>query len=204
MPTFEFYIANKVDNLRHELASRGLPTEGLKRDLALRLANSDNAHALRPISLPRRTNAVPAMTTNNEAVVATMKDHNIPYAEIRNRDPKRSSSFRTDPSVPSAQDHYYRSSIRRNRGLDWISTILTTISLSIILGIFLSCITWCCLPTVDKEYLMKRIDDGHDFASSKIYDWQNSVIGQFNKRYHSMCRGVQPFDGFFEAGTNQS
>ena len=201
MPTFEFYMANKIDNLRHELASRGLPTEGLKRDLAFRLANSDDAHALRPISLPRRTNAVPAMTTNKEVVVAKMKDHNVPDTEIRNRDPKRPSSSRTEPSV---QDHYYRSRIRRNRGLDWTSTILTTISLSIILGILLSCIVWCCLPTVDKEYLMKRIDDGHDFASSKIHDWQNSVIEQFNKRYHSMCSGVQPFDGFFEAGTNQS
>ena len=204
MPTFEFYMANKVDNLRHELASRGLPTEGLKRDLAFRLANSDNAHALRPVSLPRRTNAVPSMTTNKEAMVAKMKDHNIPDTEIRNRDPKRSSSSRTDPSVPSVQDHYYRGTIRRSRGLDWISTILTTISLSIILGIFLICIIWRCLPTVDKEHLMKRIDDGHVFASSKIYQWQNSTIGQFNKRYHSMCSGVQPFDGFFEAGTNQS
>ena len=203
MPSFEFYMANKVDNLRHELASRGLPTEGLKRDLAFRLANSDNTHASRPISLPRRTNGVPSKTTDKEAMVVQMKDHNISNTEIRNRGPKRSPSSQTNPSVPSVQHHYYRSTTWRNRGLDWISTILKTISLSIIMGVFLSCIIWRCLPTVDQEYLMKRIDDGHDFASSKIHSWQNSVIGQFNKRYHSMCSGVQPFDGFFEAGTTQ-
>ena len=204
MPTLEFYMANKIDNLRHELASRGLPTEGLKRDLASRLANSDNTHAFRPVSLPLRTNAVPSITTNREAMVAKINNHNIPNTEIRKKDPKHSSSSRNHPCVPSVQDHYYRKTIRRDRGLDWISTILTTISLSIIMIIFLSCIIWRCLPTVDKEYLMKRIDDGHDSASSKIHSWQNSVIGQFNKRYHSMCSGVQPFDGFFEAGTDQS
>ena len=203
MPTFEFYMANKVDNLRHELGSRGLPTEGLKRDLVFRLANSDDAHAFRPTSLPHRTTAVPPMTNNKEAMVAKMKGHNISYTEIRNRDPKRSSSSRTDPSVPSVNDNHHRNTIWRNRDLDWISTIVTSVFLSILLGIFLSCIIWRCLPTVDKEYLIKRIDDGHDFASSKIHSWQNSVIWQFNKRYHSVCSGVQPFDGFFEAGTDQ-
>ena len=200
MPTFEFYMANKVDNLRHELGSRSLPTEGLKRDLAFRLANSDDVHAFRPIRLPHRTTAVPSMTNNKEAMVAKMKGHNIPYAEIRNGDPKRSSSSPKDPSV---HDNYHRDTLRRNRGLDWISTIVTTVFLSILLGILLFCIIWRCLPTVDKEYLIKRIDDGHYFARSKIHHWQNSVIWQFNKRYHSVCSGVQPFDGFFEAGTNQ-
>ena len=204
MPTFEFYMANKVDNLRHELASRGLPTEGLKRDLASRLANSDDTHAFHPVSLSRRTNAVPSITNDKETMVVKMNAHNIPNTENRNGDPRHSSSSRNHPSIPSVKDHYYRNAIRRNRGLDWISTILKAISLSIILGIFLSCTIWCCLPTVDKEYLMKRIDDGHDFASAKIHDWQNSVIWQFNKRYYSMCSGVQPLDGFFEAGTNQS
>lgn len=72
--------------------------------------------------------------------------------------------------------------------------------LSILLIIFLSCILWRYLPTVDKEYPSMRIDNGHDFVNSEIINWQDFLRSKASNGYHSICRGAQPLIGIHEAG----
>ena len=69
MPSCKFFMAMKLGDLRHELASRNLPTEGLKRDLAFRLASLDDAHDCNPsIFYPHRTSASSSMNSDKEGM----------------------------------------------------------------------------------------------------------------------------------------
>lgn len=178
MPSYESLMAIKVTDLRNELASRGLPTEGLKKDLAFRLAMSENP--------PHPTIALPSATSNKEVKLVKMNAGNVPTHEVKRRDPKRS--------------YYHGDKDRPIRSVTRISTRFNNALLSILLISLLSCTLWYSLPTVDKEYLTMRIDDHHDFLSSKISICQDFMSSKLKDGYRSICRGVQPVGGLHEAG----
>lgn len=172
MPSYESFMAMKAADLRDELASRGLATEGLKRDLAFRLAISENS--------PTPTIALPSATSDRESKLAKMEGGNIPTTEVVRRDPKRSyHHVDKDPPI---------------RSLSWI---LTSALPSILLISLRS--LWYFLPTVDKEYLTLRISDHRDSLSSKIGSCQDFISSKLNNGYRSICRGAQPVGGLGEA-----
>ena len=76
-------MAMKVDDLRHELSSRGLPKEGLKRDLAFRLASSDDPYVFRPLRLPHTINLLPSVTSNKEVMLPRTPTYQRPNSKTK-------------------------------------------------------------------------------------------------------------------------
>ena len=190
MPSHEPFMAIRAVDLRHELASRGLPTKGLKKDLAFRLAISENPCPFH--ALPHSTIALPSVASNQEVDLVTMHGSDIPTTEVKRRGPERSSPSRTDKSLPTSHDRQHGDDAWSIRSLVQISTTFNNALLWILLIVFLSCILWTYLPTVDKNYLVMRVNTGRDFVSSEI-----------NSGYRSLFRGVQSIGGINEAGENR-
>ncbi|CAD6579825.1 MAG: hypothetical protein ASARMPRED_009266 [Alectoria sarmentosa] len=186
MPSHEPFMAIRAVDLRHELASRGLPTKGLKKDLAFRLAISENPCPFH--ALPHSTIALPSVASNQEVDLVTMHGSDIPTTEVKRRGPERSSPSRTDKSLPTSHDRQHGDDAWSIRSLVQISTTFNNALLWILLIVFLSCILWTYLPTVDKNYLVMRVNTGRDFVSSEI-----------NSGYRSLFRGVQSIGGINEA-----
>ena len=169
MPSCRFYMAMKLDDLRHELASRNLPTEGLKKDLAFRLASLDDAHDCNPlIFYPHRTNASSSINSNEKDMPAKTEDHNIQSIEGGERSPKQSSPSPIDLSRPTVHNnHHHGDDDRRKSNLARFSIAFTTF-LWILLMLFLSYVPRLYISTEDKKYFSRSINNGYDFLSSRI------------------------------------
>ena len=180
MPSCRFYMAMKLDDLRHELASRNLPTEGLKKDLAFRLASLDDAHNCSPlIFYPHRTNASSSTNSNEEDMLANTEGHNIQSIEAGERSPKQSSPSPIDLFLPTVHNnHHHRDDDRRKINLARFSIAFTTF-LRILLMLFLSHVLRLYISTEDKEYFSRSISNGYGFLSSKINKFLDFMRSQF-------------------------
>ena len=141
MHSCKFYMAMKLDDLRHELASRNLPTEGLKRDLAFRLASLEDAHDCNPLNFhPHRTSASSSITPNEEGMPAKTEDHDIPSTEVRERSPERASPSLIDLPFPSVHDNHHGDIDRRVSNFSRFSIAITKAVLPILMMVFMSCV----------------------------------------------------------------
>lgn len=172
--------------LRHELALRRLPTEGLGKDFAFRLAISDDAHAFRLLRLPHPTSALPSLSSNKRHHAC--EDGGLQHTKNRGQKERSQAII--------AISHRLVSSVCSVITITAISTGATgiwpgsqlwfkTALLPILLNVFLSCILWRHLPTVDIGHLIKSIDHGYDFVSSKINTWEDYTGSKMNNGYHS-------------------
>lgn len=162
-----FYMSMKVDDLRHELASRDQPTEGLKKDLAWRLASLDDAHCFHSLSLPQPISTSSSMPSSKEGMLAT-EDYNVQTTEVRDRDSKRSSPSRIASSLPSVQNHDPGDNDQHISNSGRSSIVSTNAFLSILAIVFLLCILWHHIPSSNIRYFTKSIDNSYAFLSSRI------------------------------------
>ena len=161
MHSCKFYMSKDIDDLRRELASRDLPTEGLKKDLAWRLASLDDAHDYLPAS------ASLFMTSNEEGMTAKTEGDNVPTSEVIGRS-KKSSSSAIGLSLASVHDHHDSDDDRYVSKLARSSIAFTKGFISILLIVFLSCVLWRNISTTNKECFSRSIKNCYDFLRSKI------------------------------------
>ena len=204
MPSCEFYMAMKVVNLRHELTARGLPTAGLKQDLAFRLAGSDDANGFCPLMPPHAVSALRSPTSQKETTLGKMEGYSKPTTEVKGRNPTRSLPSEVDPSPPSVRDPYEREKGRRGRSLATVSAACVSAFLPVLLVLFLSSILWRFLPNLDKEDLITRFHNGHDLVSSTINDFKDLVSSKSHDNNPSMCTEIQPLGDLHETGKRRS
>lgn len=164
-------MSMKVDDLRRELASRDQPTEGLKKDLAWRLASLDDADCCHSLSLPQPISASSSMPSNKEGMLAT-EDYKVQPTEVRDRDSKRSSSSRIALSLPSVQNHDQGDNDQLNSNSARSSIAFTNAFLSILAVVFLLGIMWHYIPSSNKAYFTRSIDYSYAFLSSRINNCQ--------------------------------
>ena len=150
-----------MDDLGRELASRDLPTEGLKKDLAWRLASLDVAHDFRP------TSASSSMTSNEEGLIAKTEGDNVPTSEVKGGS-KKSSSSPIGLSLASVHDHHDSDDDRYVIKLARSSIAFTKGFISFLLIVFLSCVLWRNNSTANKECFSRSIKNCYDFLSSNI------------------------------------
>lgn len=161
MHSYKFYLSKTIDDLRRELASRDLPTEGLKKDLAWRLASLDDAHDYLP------TSTSSSMITNEESMIAKIQHDKISTTEVRGR-PKKSSSSPIGLSPASIHGHHDSDDDRHVSNLAKSSIMLTKGLILILLIVFLSCVLWHNISTANKECFNRSIKNCYDFLSSNI------------------------------------
>ena len=161
MHSCKFYLSKNTDDLRRELASRDLPTEGLKKDLAWRLASLDDAHDYIP------TSASLSITSNEEGIIAKPEGDNLPTIQVRGRH-KKSSSSPIGLSLASVHNHHNSDDDRHVSNLARSSIASTKGLISILLIAFLSCVLWHIIPTANKECFSRSIKNCYDFLSSNI------------------------------------
>lgn len=164
-------MSMKLDDLRRELASRDQPTEGLKKDLAWRLASLDDAHCCRSLSLPQPTSASSSMPNNKESMLAT-EDYNVQTTEVTDRDSKRSSPSRIALSLPSVRNHDQGDNDQHNSNSARSSIAFTNAFLSILAIVFLLGILWHYIPSSNIAYFTRSIDNSYAFLSSRINNCQ--------------------------------
>ena len=200
MPSYNSYMAMKVKDLRHELASRDLPTEGLKRDLAFRLASLDDPLDCRPSNRPHSTRASPSMTNDEEEMLAKLGMSNSPTTEAREKSHKPVSSSGIDTSFPSIydRDHDQGNKDRRTSNLARRSIVFTFGFLVILLFCFLIAVLWRYVPTVHQEYFSRSMDNGLELVSLKINACQDLMMAQFLHGYNSMHSGLQFLGAFLK------
>ena len=204
MPSCEFYMAMKVVNLRHELTARGLPTAGLKQDLAFRLAGSDDANGFCPLMPPHAVSALRSPTSHKETTLGKMEGYSKPTTGVKDRIPTGSSPSEIDPSLPSVPDPYEREKGRRIRSLATVSAACASAFLPVLLILFLSSILWRSLPNLDKEDITMRIHNGHDLVSSTINDFKDLVSSKSHNNNPSMCTEIQTLGDLHESGKRRS
>ena len=162
MHSCKFYLSKNIDDLRRELASRDLPTEGLKKDLAWRLSSLDDAHEYLP------TSASSSMIRNEEVMMAKTEGDNVPTSEVNER-PKKSSSSPVRLSLASVHGHLDNDDDDRHVSNSARSSIKFTKGLiSILLIVFLSHVLWHNISTANKECFNRSIENCYDFLSSNI------------------------------------
>lgn len=163
-------MSMKVDDLRRELASRDQPTEGLKKDLAWRLASLDDAHCFRSLSLPQPISTSSTMPSREEGMLTTedYNVYNVQTTEVRDRDSKRSSPSRIASSLPSVQNHDPGDNDQHISNSARSSTVSTNAFLSILAIVFLLCILWHHIPSSNIKYFTRSIDNSYAFLSSRI------------------------------------
>ncbi len=184
-------MAMKVKDLRYELASRDLPTEGLKQDLAFRLASLDELHGSLPLTLPHPTRDSLSETIDGAGTLAKTKDDDKPTIEFEEKIPEQTSPPRVDSSLLSAYDHHYSDKDRRVSSWARISITVHVAFLSILLIIWLSYILWHYLPTADKESLSRSIENGHDFVVLNVNSCRDFMRSQLQHGYHSINKKIQ-------------
>ena len=189
-------MAMKVTDLRRELASRDLPTEGLKKDLAFRLASLDSADDYRPSRSPHPTSASLTMTSNEEGMLAKTEVCNAPTTEVRKRSHGRLPSFQPVDDQNHGDKDGRISSVAR-----W-SIAIAKVFLSILLIVFLSYVLSNYISTVDQAYFSRSIDNGYDFLWSEINDCQNFVRSQIQHGCQSIYRGIQQLGAFMKRVRN--
>ena len=161
MHSCKFYLSKNIDDLRRELASRDLPTEGLKKDLAWRLASLDDAHDY------LSTSASSSITSNEKGMIAEIQGDNVPTTEVR-RSSKKSSSSPVSLSLASVHGHHDSDNCRHDSNWARSSITFTEGLISILLIVFLFCVLWHKLSTTNKEYFNRCITNCYDFLSLKF------------------------------------
>ena len=180
MPSYRPYMSMKTVDLRHELASRNLPTEGLKQDLAFRLASLDDADNLRPSKLPLSTGSS-SETGNEESASVKTKEYHVSTSEARKRSPKQSPPSKIDSTSSSVHDHDESDKEPRRIGRRTrLSIALYVAFLSVLLISFLACILWRYIPGVGQGYLSRSLRNGNDFVLAIFNDCQDFVVAMFN------------------------
>ena len=178
MPSYQKYAAMKLKDLRSELASRNLPTQGLKQDLVFRLGSlDDDAHdssTLQSSSLPHDDGADPAapsspiIINNGEGGTSAKKmvvgDSRVPTTmKVSEKSLAQLLAARTETPLllPTVPDDYHdgddRSRPISNNRIR-LSISISLISL-IIIFLFLSSFLWHTIPTALK-------DQGQDHLST--------------------------------------
>ena len=160
MHSCRFYLSKNIDDLRRELASRDLPTEGLKKDLAWRLASLDDGHDYLP------TSASSSIISSEEGMIANPEGDNLPTIEVRGR-PKNSSSSPVGLSLSSVHGHHDSDNNRHVSNLVRYSITVIKRFISILLIAFLFCALWHNISTANKECFSRSIKNCYDFLSWK-------------------------------------
>ncbi len=191
-------MAMKVKDLRHELASRDLPTEGLKQDLAFRLASLDELHGSLPLTLPHPIRDSLSETIDGAGTLAKTKDDDKPTIEFEEKSSEQISPPRVDSSLLSAYDHHYSDKDRRVSSLARISITVHVAFLSILLIIWLSYILWHYLPAADKEFLSRSIENGHGFVVLNVNSCQDAMRSQLQHGYQSINKKIQILGTFMQ------
>lgn len=182
----------KVVDLRRELASRNLPTEGLKQDLAFRLASLDNARVSTALKLSHPT-CIPASATSNEDTVTKMENDEELITSVRNKSPERvTPSSQNKLSSPFVRENCQGDKNRRVSNLARMLIAFGTALLLILLITFLSWVLWHYIPTTDKEYLSIILDDVYHFLTSHVNNCQTFLRSQFQNGHHFISRKIQP------------
>ena len=191
MPSYRPYMSMKIDDLRHELASRNLPTEGLKQDLAFRLASLDDCYDFRPLKSPFSTGAS-SQTRVEESTPVKTKDYHVSTSESRERSLKQFSPPKTDSTPSSVHDHHH-SDKERHRISRWarLSIVVHVAFLSILLIISLACILWRYIPNVGKGYLSRSLRNSNYFVIAILNDCQGFVRSRLRNDYRSICSAIQ-------------
>ena len=179
MHSCKLYLSMNIGDLRRELASRNLPTEGLKRDLTWRLASFDNTLGCRPLGSPPPASGSSPIISNGESILVEMADHNIQVTEFRNRTPKQSSPFKVDSSHSIHHDRQRSEKEHHISNSAPLSTAFINALIAILLMIFLSCILWHHTSKADKEYFSRSIDNGFEFLSLEINSFLDFIRSQF-------------------------
>lgn len=165
-------MAMKLGDLRHELASRNLPTEGLKRDLAFRLASLDDAHDCNStIFYPPRTSASSSLNSDKEGMPAKTEHHNMGNTEVREKVLKQALPSPIELSLPSVHNnhHHHGDNDRRKSNLARFSVGFAKAVLPVLLMIFMFYLLRLFYSAEDKEYYYSRsIANGYDYLSEKI------------------------------------
>ena len=161
MHSCKFYLSKPIDDLRRELASRDLPTEGLKKDLAWRLASLDDDHDHLPTSASLST------ISNEASMIAKIQGDNVPITKVRAR-PKKSSSSPLGLSLASIDGHHDSGDDRHVSNFARSSIMSTKGLILILLIVFLSCVLWHNISTANKECLNRNIKNFYNFLSSNI------------------------------------
>ena len=161
MHSCKFYLSKNIDDLRRELASRDLPIEGLKKDLAWRLASLDDAHDYLPTGTSSST------TSNEEIMVARIQGGNVATTEVRGR-LKKSSSSPIGSSLASVHGHHDNDDDRHVSNMARFSVTFTKGLISILSIALLSCLLWYNTSTANKECFNRCIEKYYDFLSSSI------------------------------------
>ena len=182
MHSCKFYLSKNIDDLRRELASRDLPTEGLKKDLAWRLASLDDAHD------NLRTSASSSMTSNEDGMITKTESDNVPTTKVRGR-PKKSSSSPIGLSLGSGHGHHDSDDDRHVSNLARFLITFTKGIISILLIAFLSCVLWHKISMANKEFFKRSIKNCYDLLSSNInnsWDMSNSHMAATQYRQKSI------------------
>ena len=177
MHSCKFFMAMKLGDLRHELASRNLPTEGLQRDLAFRLASLDDNHDCNPsIFYPHRTSASSSMNSDKEGIPAKTEHHNMGNTEVREKVLKQALPSPIELSLPSVHNnhHHHGDNDRQKSNLAQFSVGFAKAVLPILL-IFMFCILRLFYSAEDKEYFSRSIANGYDYLSEKNNNCQKSM-----------------------------
>ena len=161
MHSCKFYLSKTIDDLRRELASRDLPTEGLKKDLAWRLASLDDAHDHLPTSVSS------SMISNEASMIAKIQGDNVPITKVRGRS-KKSSSSPPSLSLASVDDHHDSGDDRHVSNLARSSIMFTKGLVFILLIVFLSCVLWHNISMANKECFHRSIMNCYNFLSSNF------------------------------------
>ena len=183
MPSYRPYMSMKIDDLRHELASRNLPTEGLKQDLAFRLASLDDAGDRRPLKLASSTGASSETRNEKGAPVKTKNDH-VSTSEARKRSVGQLSPSKIDSTPSSVHDHHHvekerRRISRRAR----LSIAIHVAFLLILLVISLAYILWRYIPNVGQGYMSRSLQNGKEFVIAIFNDCQDFVRSRLLNDY---------------------
>ena len=161
MHSCKFYLSKNIDDLRRELASLDLPTEGLKKDLAWRLASLDDVHDYPP------TSASSSTTRNEKVMIAKIQGGSVPSAEVKGRR-KKSSSSSIGSSLASVHGYHDNDDDRHVSNMARFSVTFTKGLISILSIVLLSCLLWYNTSTANKERFNRCIEKYYDFLSSSI------------------------------------
>ena len=177
----------KLNDLRRELALRNLPTEGLKQDLAWRLANLGDAHDVSPLDSLDQPSAPLSVAKNEECTPAKTEDGNLEATEMGEKNQEQLPPIQPDNSLPSVHDHNHGDETRLTSGF----TRILIAFLSILLIIFLSGILWCYTPTASKDHMGRILESGHHLVSSKFTGYQTLTRSQIQQIHYLVSMKIQ-------------
>ena len=186
MPSYRPYMSMKTDDLRHELASRNLPTEGLKQDLAFRLASLDDADDRRPLKLAFSTGAS-SETRNEKSTPVKTENYHVSTSEARELSVGQLLPSEIDSTPSSVHDHHHSDKERRRMSRRARFSIAVHVTfLLILLVISLACILWPYIPNVGEGYMSRSLQNGKDYVIAIFNDCRDFM----RSRLHNDCRHI--------------